>query len=70
MLGKIEDKNRKVQQRMRWLDSITDSVKMNLSKLQKPDSEAGVYSNSKNMTGKKKKKKAQKLNWISQCQVN
>ena len=34
MLGKIEDKRRRGQQRMRWLDSITDSMNMNLSKLQ------------------------------------
>ena len=33
MLGKIEGKRRRWQQRMRWLDSITDSVDMNLSKL-------------------------------------
>ena len=33
MLGKIEGKKRKGQQRMRWLDSITASVNMNLSKL-------------------------------------
>ena len=33
MLGKIEDKRRRGQQRMRWLDSITDSMDMNLSKL-------------------------------------
>ena len=31
MLGKIEGKRRRGQQRMRWLDSITDSVDMNLS---------------------------------------
>ena len=35
MLGKIEDKRRKWQQRMRWLYTITDSMDMNLSKLQK-----------------------------------
>ena len=34
MLGKIKGKKKRGQQRMRWLDSITDSVNMNLSKLQ------------------------------------
>ena len=33
MLGKIEGKRRRGQQRMRWLDSTTDSMDMNLSKL-------------------------------------
>ena len=33
MLGKIEGRRRKEQQRMRWLDRITDSVDMNFSKL-------------------------------------
>ena len=32
-LGKIEDRNRRVWQRLRWLDGITDSVDMCLSKL-------------------------------------
>ena len=34
MLGKIEGKRRRGQQRMRWLVSVTDSMDMNLSKLQ------------------------------------
>ena len=34
MLGKIEGRRRRGQQSMRWLDSITDSMDMNLSKLQ------------------------------------
>ena len=33
MLGKTEGKRRRGQQRMRWLNSITDSIDMNLSKL-------------------------------------
>ena len=34
MLGKIDGNRRRGQQKMRWLDSITDSLDMNLSKFQ------------------------------------
>ena len=33
MVGKIEGRRRRGQQKMKWLDSITDSMDMNLSKL-------------------------------------
>ena len=34
MLGKIEGRRRRGRQRIRWMDSITDSMDMSLSKLQ------------------------------------
>ena len=43
MLGKIESRRRRGQQRMRWLDGITDTVDMNLSKLQGMVKDRGAW---------------------------
>ena len=43
MLGKIENERRSGQQRMRWLDSITGSMDMSLSKLLRTVEDRGVW---------------------------
>ena len=42
MLGKTEGKRRRGRQSMRWLDGITDSMDMNLSKLQQTVDDRGA----------------------------
>ena len=55
ILGKIEGKRKREQQKMRWLDSITNSVDMNLSKFRemvkvKEGWHAAVHVSSKSFT--------------------
>ena len=44
MLGKTEDKRRRGRQRVKWLDGITDSMDMNLSKLREVAEDTGAWS--------------------------
>ena len=43
MLGKIEGKRKRGWQRMRWLDNITDTMNVNLSKLQETVEDRGNW---------------------------
>ena len=43
MMGKIEGRKRRDQQRMRWLDGISDLMDMNLSKLQETVKDRGAW---------------------------
>ena len=43
MLAKMEDQRRREWQRMRWLDSITDSIDINLNKLQEIVKDRGAW---------------------------
>ena len=43
MLGKIEDRRRRRRQKRRWLDSLTDSMEMTLSKFQEMVKDRGAW---------------------------
>ena len=66
MLGKIEGERRRGQQRMRWLDGITDSMDMNLSKLSGVgDGQGGLACCSP--WGCKELDTTEQLNWTEGC---
>jgi len=52
MLGKIEGRRRRGRQRMRWLDGITDSMDMNLSKFQEIVKDRGAWCTAVHGVGK------------------
>ena len=60
MLGKIEGKRRREWQRMRWLDIITNSVDMNLSKLQEIVKDRGTWHTAVHGVAKS-------WTWLSDC---
>ena len=60
MLGKIEGRKRRERQRMRWLDGITDSMDISLSKLRVGDGQGGLASCSQ--WGHKELDTAERLN--------
>ena len=61
MLIKIEDKRRSWQQRMRWLDSITDSMGMNLSKLQDRVEDRGAWHHEESDTAQRPNNKVKQF---------
>ena len=71
MLGKIEGRRKRERQRMRWLDSITDSMDMNLGKLQVlvMDREAylGKLQVCCSSRGCKESDKTERPNWNELC---
>ena len=74
MLGKIEGRRRRGWQRMRWLDSITNSIDMNLSKLQEivKDREAwhaAVHGIAKSQTWLRDWTTILRLKWVNACKA-
>ena len=72
MLGKIEGRRRRERQRMRWLDGITDSMDMNLGKLQVLVLDREAYLGKLQVCcgsrGCKESDKTERPNWNELCQ--
>ena len=67
MLGKIEGRRRRVQQRMRWSDGITDSVDMSLGKLGVGDGQGGLVCCGS--WGCRESGRTERLNWTDLLEV-